>query len=69
MSQAFFFFDDFLLAEYRNVVRRFTRPEFVEEGTFPGGDWLVSVEYLPREGLYRMFDKYTCRTMYVGRDK
>jgi len=57
MNQTFFFFDDFLLAEYRNVVRRFAQPKFVEEGTFPGGDWLVSVEYLPKEGIYRMWHR------------
>lgn len=57
MGQTFLFFDDFLLTEYRQVVRRFSRPEPVEGGIFPEGDWLITVEFVPEEGIYRMWHR------------
>ena len=57
MDNVFLFFDDFILARYKNVHRRFMSPEFKDEGTYPQGDWLITVDYSPSDNLYRMWHR------------
>ncbi len=57
MANVFLFFDDFILAHYKNVHRRFMSPEFKDEGTYPQGDWLITVDYIPSDNLYRMWHR------------